>query len=213
VRTIKKGREPPSLREHRNSGGRYETYTRTDDVRDALLRDQGHICCYCMRRIALRSMKIEHWASQSEHADSTVDWTNLLGACPGGAGEPRAKQHCDTYRGKTPLTVNPLDRSQQCERLIRYLSNGEMRSQDRAIQRDIHETLNLNNEQLQRNRGAVLSALLDRLKRVEPRPGPWPSDMLERELEAWRRPNKEGQLREYCQVAIYLLEKKLKRKA
>lgn len=215
MRTIEKGKEPPSLRKHRKSGGTYKDYTHADDLRGDLLRDQGHICCYCMQRIALRSMKIEHWASQSEHPDRTVDWDNLLGACPGGDGERDAIRHCDTSRGETSLTVNPLDRARRCEQLIRYLPNGEILSKDPAVQLDIQETLNLNNERLKPKRAQVYDILKHRLERTErgTERGYWPRDMIERELDAWRRLDKEGKYREFCQVAIYFLEKWLKRKA
>ena len=65
MRTITKGHEPSSLREHRKAGGTYETYQQTDDARRALLEEQGYLCCFCMQRIALRRMKIAHWLSQS----------------------------------------------------------------------------------------------------------------------------------------------------
>lgn len=211
MRTIEKGPEPLSLRRHRKSGGTYEDYTQTDDLRKALLKEQGHICCYCMSRITLRGMKIEHWAPQTAQRDATVDYKNLMGACSGGNGERDAIKHCDTARQDTPLKVNPLDHTQRCERLIRYLANGEMCSIDSEINQDINATLNLNNDRLKPKRGQVLDILKHRLEAEQK--GYWPSDLLERELKAWERLDKAGMYREYCQVAIYFLEKKLKRKA
>ncbi len=41
MRRIHKGAEPRSLREHRRSGGTYESYKERHDVRAALLREQG----------------------------------------------------------------------------------------------------------------------------------------------------------------------------
>jgi hypothetical protein len=61
-------------------------------------------------------------------------------------------------------------------------------------------------------RKGVLQSAVSRLKKAEG--GYWPRAMIERELEEWRRRDKAGKLRELCQVAIYVLEKKLqKRKA
>lgn len=209
MRTIEKGSEPASLRKHRKSGGTYETFTQTDDVRKALLRDQGEICCYCMRRISLRGMKIEHWNSQSGHPDSTVDWKNLLGACSGGNGERDAIKHCDTSRKNLALTVNPLDRARRCEHLLRYLNNGEIVSDDPAIQEDVHHTLNLNNARLKPKRAQVYDLVFQRLGGSES--GYWPRAKIEEELQAWKRRSKKDPLPEYCEVAIYVLEKKLKR--
>lgn len=209
MRTIEKGSEPPSLRRHRKSGGTYGSFKDTDEVRDRLLADQGHLCCYCMQRITKRGMKIEHWDSQSGNPESTVDWNNLLGACKGGDGEPGAIRHCDTSRGNTPLTVNPLDRTRRCEELIRYLANGEILSEDPAIQRDLHETLRLNNAALTPKRAQVYDLVFRRLKATGD--GYWPRERIEAELRAWKRRNRKEPLREYCQVAIYVLEKRLKR--
>lgn len=209
MRTIDKGKEPPSLRIHRNSGGTYETFTQTDDVRDRLLSDQGHLCGYCMRRIARRSMKIEHWDSQSGSPDSTVDWQNLLGACTGGEGEPKAMRHCDTARGNTPLTINPLDRTRRCEDLLHYRADGEIFSNNADVQRDIESTLNLNNARLLPKRAQVYDLVFRRLAMGGE--GYWPRERVEEELKRWKRKNKKEPLQEFCQVAIYILEKKLKR--
>lgn len=208
MRTIEKGKEPPSLRLHRKSGGTYETYAQTDELRASLLAEQGHLCCYCMKRISLRTMKIEHWASQSDNEDRTVDYDNLMGACTGGDGERKALQHCDTSRGNTPLKVNPLDRTQRCERLLGFLASGEIFSTDPEIHRDLDVTLNLNNERIKPKRKAILDSLLHRLGKEAP--GYWPREMLERELDTWKMLDASGMYREYCQVAIYFLEKKLK---
>lgn len=208
MRTIEKGSEPRSLKTFRKGGGKYEDFKDTNDLRRALLRDQGHLCCYCMARITENAMKNEHWASQSGHADRTVDWDNLMGACKGGDGERRAIKHCDTSRGNKPLKVNPLDRAQGCERLIRYRHTGEVASDDPRIHEDLHVTLNLNNERLRRARQKILDTLLHKLA-VEKR-GFWSPELIAGELSSWRRRDEEGRYREYCQVAIYWLEKRLR---
>ena len=82
---ITKGPEPPALRSYRATpGNAYDGANFTpvkDAIRAALLRDQRHLCCYCMRRISaeLRPtspkpdaprepwMKVEHWRPQEHH--------------------------------------------------------------------------------------------------------------------------------------------------
>ncbi len=46
MRRIHKGAEPRSLGEHRRSGGDYDGYAGKDELRDALLKEQGFLCCY-----------------------------------------------------------------------------------------------------------------------------------------------------------------------
>lgn len=68
---IKKGAEPKSLKEYRSQpNATYEDFRDKDDIREALLKEQGCLCAYCMGRISKDKMKIEHWISQkSEEGD------------------------------------------------------------------------------------------------------------------------------------------------
>lgn len=209
MRTIEKDHEPQSLRQHRRSGGTYRDFTQTDDLRQALLKEQGHLCCFCMRRIVLRGMKIAHWASQSGHPDQSVSWDNLMGACTGGDGERRELQHCDTAQGTTPIKVHPADRTQRCERLIRYRYDGEIASDDPEIHKDLDQTLKLNNVQLKNARKSIYDAAISRLTKTQR--GYWSRADLQAALEKWKQ-REAGMLHEFCQVAIYVLEKKLSKR-
>ena len=61
---------------------------------ELLLKEQGHICAYCMRRIpderkGLPHVKIEHWnARNGEHGETcgsygALDYGNFLAVCSG----------------------------------------------------------------------------------------------------------------------------------
>lgn len=207
MRSIKKRTEPASWRKHRTTGGSYEDYKETDDARSALLSEQGHLCCFCMRRITVRAMKIAHWVPQSADNKQTMDWDNVMGACPGGDGERGAIKHCDTHQGSTPLTVNPVNETQQCERFIRYLANGEVYSDNAEIDKDLKQTLNLNTEVHVPKRKELIDVLRSHLEKRLGKDGAWSSDELKREIDRWNRRDKKNMLKEYCQVAIYYLEK------
>lgn len=61
---IQKKEEPPSLTQYKKQPfAYYDGYKNKEELRQALLRDQGYLCAYCMRRIEnnRESMKIEHW--------------------------------------------------------------------------------------------------------------------------------------------------------
>ena len=68
MKAIVKKNEPTSLTEHRAS--QHASFDNLDktDVRTFLLAEQGHICCYCMKRIpesgSIPSTKIEHFLCQ-----------------------------------------------------------------------------------------------------------------------------------------------------
>lgn len=207
MRTIHKDHEPRSLWLHRRGGGTYSDYAQIDEARAALLAEQGHLCAYCMGRISLRRTQVEHWDSQSEHGERALDWDNLLGVCPGGNGVRGAVRHCDGSRGNQVLKVNPADREQRCERFVHYRPSGEIYSNDEEIQADLHEKLNLNLDALQKARKAVFDSALSRMLRGER--GYWSRERVAEEIQRWQRRDGEGKLPEYCQVAIYVLEKKL----
>jgi uncharacterized protein (TIGR02646 family) len=98
-------------------------------LRDALLEEQGYICCYCGRRIEADDAEqlphggqceeekkapiIEHLRPRSQFPELTFDYHNLLACCLGGQGtKPRRLLHCDTKKGDwydDELMVSPLN--------------------------------------------------------------------------------------------------------
>ena len=151
------------------------------DVKKALLKEQGHLCAYCMRRISDKELSegfleiceaatIEHWQPLSQSNESGknkgLDYTNLLAVCSGNEpkdgevrqGNKRGYLICDKKKENTLILVNPLDETTL--KTIRYGSDGKISSTDGSINRDITETLNLNCEKggllLPQNRKAAL---------------------------------------------------------
>lgn len=135
-------------------------------LREALVRDQRGICCYCTQRIAPTEteMKVEHYVPQrGENGDSTrdLDWTNLLGACCGQLPNPRGRGtgtvHCDSAKGERRITLNPLEKSHiDC---LSYQRSGRLLSIQEQHQTEIDEVLNLNDEGLIERRRQVLDTL------------------------------------------------------
>lgn len=212
MRNIQKQAEPASLTEHRCKTNAeytadYGNYTATDDLQLSLVAEQRGICCYCMQRIKpyRNAMKVEHWKSQKCFPEQQLDYSNMLGACPGAEGKPGRIQHCDTKKGKKRLKFNPSDPSHDVELKIRFLGDGQIESVDEEFDSELNSVLNLNNGYfLKENRKRVLDSFKDYLGRVNPSAGD-----LKRELDKWNG-TAEGDLEPYCQVVIYYLKKKLK---
>lgn len=59
MRYITKGREPSSLTQYKKQSGAYFDGVNKEDIRQALLEEQGYLCAYCMRRISAENMKID----------------------------------------------------------------------------------------------------------------------------------------------------------
>lgn len=132
-----------------------------EEVRNSLMKEQGHICAYCMRSIpdnrvntsTIPDVSIEHWIARNSLGDSSmrgsglgVEYTNLLAVCSGGkvpkGSKPGNELTCDAKRGNTALTVNPLNPLTLSS--IYYKQNGEIAATDPIIEKDLVDTLNLN---------------------------------------------------------------------
>lgn len=143
---IKKGHEPEALIQAKREGLKhYDDMTADvkDIVKSSLSAEQRGLCAYCMRRLRLDTMQIEHYIPRSVSDDATtIRYTNLLGVCPGNNGAVKKFQTCDAHRGNTPLTIDPL--KPESVALIRYKPDGTIYSNDPEINKDLQLTLNLN---------------------------------------------------------------------
>lgn len=211
MRQIQKQAEPAELIQYRNVPG--STYDDgnfkpvKDAIRRDLLRDQGHLCAYCMRRINLETIKVEHWQSQSDFPDRQLAWDNLLGVCDGNESQPWNQQTCDTRRGNAALTYNPSNPAHVIASRINYLGNGIIDSDEQPFAAELKTTLNLNWTRLKDNRASVIEAVLAALSK---KAGTRTRGELEKLIAVWRTLQNQ-MLQEYCAVAIYFLEKRLQR--
>ena len=211
MRAIAKGREPPSLTAHRRKAhSDYDNYADKDSLRGALVAEQGGLCCYCMRRIRRgpTGMKIEHWRCRTGYPKKQLEYGNLLGACLGGEGQPLHLQHCDTRKGDRDLLWSPADPDHHIETRVRYGPDGSIHSDEDEFDAQIKNLLNLNLPFLMSNRRRLLDGILEwwRLEKARLR-GPVPRSRFERERD--RRVSGSGELTEYCQVAVWWLERRL----
>lgn len=178
---IKKGREPDKLLWYRQQDDvSYEEMDKEvkEELLEALLGEQGHICAYCMRRIpekralpvGVTPVTIEHWfprkPESKEDVGQGLDYRNMFAVCSGNRGcGNREGLTCDARRGNEPIKVNPCDAGTL--RGITYTSTGRIQSSDPEIDEDINERLNLNSEMisLPENRKQVLQALIDDVRK------------------------------------------------
>lgn len=215
MRTIAKGKEPASLTTHRNTA--HASYPNLPPeakqaLRVALVAEQRGLCCYCMASIAAlaTTMKVEHWKSQEDHQARQLDYSNLLGACLGGEGQPGDLQHCDTRKGKKDLKFNPADAAHNIEQRVSYLGDGKIASPDEEFCAQLHDVLGLNLPVLKNRRKAVINGLADWLRKYRSRHHKGPDNTtLLRERNRWSPAV--GSLRPYARVAIWWLDQRLTR--
>lgn len=209
MRWIQKGKEPESLLIYRKQKNAYFDGANKKDIREALLRDQGSLCAYCMKRISINDMKIEHLIPQHpENGTSTdkesLEYSRMLGVCN---GKPDGVHlTCDSSRGNMAMTVNPL--REDCINRITYDREGVISSIDVNINTDLDVTLNLNIELLRLNRKCVLESCINELKRQKDR-GNWNTNLLRKMLRIFEERDSEGNYKEFSGIAISYLKNKL----
>ena len=120
-------------------------------IKDALMEEQGFICCYCEQNLDNEGAHIEHLVPRHQGvAGADIDFNNMLCSCQNQTqrGEPR---HCGHAKGgwyEPELMVSPL--AADCEARFAYLDDGTIMPQDESDQgaQTTIEKLNLNTRQL-----------------------------------------------------------------
>jgi uncharacterized protein (TIGR02646 family) len=222
MKQIVKTTEPNSLLQHRAS--QFANFDNIplatkEELRQSLLSEQGHICCYCMKRIPEHTspyMKVEHYKCQSkpENSHLILDYKNLLGACTGNENKPTNLRTCDTKKGNAELTISPTATLPSCETLFKYNSEGEISSTtDNAdLNRQLNEVLNLNMQTLKDGRREIYLEVQERVRLESKRTKKDKASFvkfLEQERVKWLELT-DNKHRPYCSVAVYYLTKKIK---
>jgi len=105
MKYINKKHEPDSLTAYRPTPNSNFNDCNKEDIRTLLLKEQGYICAYCMKRIDNKwntklkkfNTEIEHYKSQDVYngkkgkPNLTLNYNNMLAVCNGNAGMPKSK--------------------------------------------------------------------------------------------------------------------------
>lgn len=217
MRYIKKGEEPKTLTEYKKfENAYYNGYKEKDEIKECLLKEQGYLCGYCMRRLSsAKETRIEHLVPQSKLGDErqALNYKIMVGVCYGNIGKDRKKEQltCDAHRGNEMLTISPFDKTYIDK--IKYDITGRIFSDDKEVNKDLNETLNLNyngeNAFLIINRREALETLKKQLITYQKK-GIWNKALLEKFLQRYEQPDKEGKLIPYSGIAIWYLKKRLR---
>ena len=199
------------------------------ELKESRLREQRYLCAYCMSRITVDTMKVEHWSPQ--HSDTgqealspeakererllSIDYKNMLAVCRGNEGWGKADQHCDTQKGNAHLLYNPSDPKDHDRLKTFYLHSGQIKSKDAVFcaqlggnGKDEEGVLNLNCQKLLINRLDVIRYIERALQKL---PQQASKGKILALLKQWKEPDSSGMLKEYAGVAIYFLTKRLQK--
>lgn len=189
-----------------------------------MMREQGHLCAYCMRRIPdnrvpeaeqenIHTVTIEHWFPRSPKDGTEIgqglDYQNLFAVCSGNKRQrPNSRRNgaltCDAKRKDSydQLVLNPCN-PETLESLY-YQDDGSLKSDIPHIQDDIEVKLNLNCKadmvDLPECRRRVLDALQSEIPEDE-------EEALQYCMDALAEFEQESEEKtEYCGILIWWLK-------
>lgn len=180
---IQKTKEPSRLIEYRKSTGAdwdgpaTEKYTFSDlkdELRTALLKEQHHLCAYCMRRLQnfANKVRIEHIYPRSLCGQGSnmeylkLDYNNLVACCQGKIG---GENCCDAKKANTPLSFTPVS-PHGLESRLSYSKNGEISGDCQNLTKELNDTLGLNAPLFLSNRKSVYDGYINFLKKIKVTP-------------------------------------------
>ena len=205
---INKGAEPIEWTRKKATPGFVE-YEPIPELREALLKEQGYICAYCMREIPVKkkdshlteTSKIEHLKCREHHSDFQLDYNNMVICCPGFID---GTAHCDKSKDNQEITFNIFHPGLQSS--ISYSTkDGKIKSTNLVWNNEIENILKLNNSMLKVNRKDALDGILMVLAKKKWRPAE-----ISSKLDLWKTKDTNGKHKAYCGIVIWFLEKKVR---
>ena len=202
---INKTNEPIEWRRYRETSG--TSYQALPELRDSLLKEQGYLCAYCMRRIPVgkpedgATSKIEHLKCRKIFPEEQLNYNNMVACCPGAMN---GQFHCDKSKRSDAISFN-LFRDGLVETLRYSSKDGKITSTNTDYNKEIQNVLNLNHPLLKSNRLHVIKAVIKRLSKKDK----WTTSSIQKELIIWKERNQNNQFKSYAGVVIWYLSKKI----
>lgn len=213
MKLICKSQEPSEFHRWKNRNNRRSlTYADLDNhpevksaLKNSLLTEQYHVCCYCGTRITMNTSHIEHFKPRFRFTQLQLDYNNLLASCNGS----KLSHHCGHKKGNwfvDGITISPLIAG--CEEKFVYLRDGQIlaRNGDHAASETISH-IGLYVDKLTAQRKAAIDGVLGLIE-IECA-GLEDSeylDKLEELINDFINPNDEGFLEPFSQAIVYVLQ-------
>ncbi len=179
-------------------------------LRDQLIKEQGYICCYCMRRISTYDSHIEHFKPRHPYTDLELDYYNMFASCtPQKDVIKESLLHCDAKKQDWFSGEMPGLTDASIEECIKYNIDGRVSSyHDRKDPRsntewEMIEHLGLNAPFLVRNRRRAIcnSELTDDESKYEYSQEDWTN------LIDYFMTRHSGKYEEFCNMFVQIISR------
>lgn len=215
MKTIYKNDEPQEILQwkskFKNKNGRVPRYSDLNEVenlphkillKNSLLSEQGHICCYCCKPIDTKNSHIEHIRpkERDEYRAISLEYENLLASCQGYHDREENCGHSKDNAFNEELFVSPLE--ENCESLFEFSDRGKIKAVDGNERAGYTiELLNLDTEQLNaaRTEAMWVSGAMDELT----------EDECQKLLDKFQSVDERGRYAGFSDAIVYQLKKQL----
>lgn len=133
-----------------------------NELRAALVEEQGYICCYCGCRVDATDAIVEHLKPKdgNKYPQLQLEYSNLLASCDGGQDARHNGRVypscCDNCKGDSEINVHPL--MPECESRFLFDEEGAIIcAQDDLEAIETIDVLNLKSPVLKNRRKAVIA--------------------------------------------------------
>lgn len=215
MKTIYKNDEPQEILQwkskFKNKNGRVPRYSDLNEVenlphkiflKNSLISEQGHICCYCCKPIDTKNSHIEHIRpkERNEYRAISLEYENLLASCQGYHDREENCGHSKDNAFNEELFVSPLE--ENCESLFEFSDRGKIKAVDGNERAGYTiELLNLDTEQLDaaRTEAMWVSGAMDELT----------EDECQKLLDKFENVDERGRYAGFSDAIVYQLKKQL----
>ncbi len=126
------------------------------ELKEALLSEQGFLCCYCCGVIDAATSHFEHFWCQVDFPEMDLDYPNLLASCTV-EGKDR---HCGAKKANAMLEVSPIEFGCE-ERFVFDLQGGISATSEDSGAEGAIRILGLGNRLLRESRRQAISAFTE----------------------------------------------------
>lgn len=215
MKRIYKNDEPQEILQwkskFKNKNGRVPRYSDLNEVenlphkiflKNSLISEQRHICCYCCKPIDTKNSHIEHIRpkERNEYRAISLEYENLLASCQGYHDREENCGHSKDNAFNEELFVSPLE--ENCESLFEFSNRGKIKAVDGNERAGYTiELLNLDTEQLNaaRTEAMWVSGAMDELT----------EDECRRLLDKFQSVDERGRYAGFSDAIVYQLKKQL----